>query len=96
MLTTVTGIGVQTLLGDVLDVLVEEFEAELGAIDESDPGERLRSTVDPVVPSMDDTDHVRLRQPLMEVRAQTPHDDRYAERFEAIDTERQSELEGTI
>ena len=68
MLTTVTGIGVQTLLGDLLDVLIEEFEAELGTIDESDPGERLRSTVDPVVSSAGDTDLVRLRQPLMEIR----------------------------
>jgi AcrR family transcriptional regulator len=86
----------ETLLGDFLGFLIEEFEAELDAIDDSDPGERLRRIVDLVLPSIDDPDHVRFRQTLMEIRAQTPHNERYGERFEAIDTKLQSELEATI
>ena len=86
----------ETLLGDFLDFLIEAFERELDDIDGSDPGEHLRLVADLVLPSAGDTEHIRFQQTLMEIRAQSPHRERYGERFEAIDAKLQSALEATI
>ncbi|MFB6207002.1 MAG: TetR/AcrR family transcriptional regulator [Haloglomus sp.] len=72
------------LLVEFLDWLVEEFTAEVDADSGADPEDRIRTLFALLVPGdEDDRDGIRLS--LLELRMRAPHDERFAERFGALD-----------
>jgi AcrR family transcriptional regulator len=75
------------LLGDFLEFVLDEFEAEVGADEGEDPESRLWSVVQLLLPPDLDEDEEarRLRTALFELRMQAPYDEAYADRFAATD-----------
>ncbi len=81
------------LLVDFLDWLVEEFAAAVGADATSDPAERIRTVFGMLVPG-DDDDGIRLS--LLDLRMRAPRDERFAQRFSALDERIQEEFEAAV
>ena len=75
------------LLGDFLEFVLDEFEAEVGADGDDDPESRLCDVVRLLLPPdlTDDEEARRLRTALFELRMQAPYDEAYADRFAATD-----------
>jgi len=75
------------LLGDFLEFVLDEFEAEVGADEDEDPESRLWGVVRLLLPPdlTDDEEARRLRTALFELRMQAPYDEGYADRFAATD-----------
>jgi AcrR family transcriptional regulator len=82
------------LLVDFLDWLVEEFAAEVGADPAGDPEDRVRDLFEMLVPEDDGTEGIRLS--LLELRMRAPRDERFAERFDALDDRVQAEFAAAI
>jgi AcrR family transcriptional regulator len=83
------------LLVDFLDWLVEEFAAEVEHDAAGDPEQRLRNVFELLVPvTSDDSDPIRLS--LLELRMRAPRDERFAERFAALDDRITSEFAAAI
>jgi AcrR family transcriptional regulator len=75
------------LLGDFLEFLLEEFEAEVDANEGADPEDRLWTVIELLLPSgIDENEEARAyRSAIFELRMRAPYDERYADRFGATD-----------
>ncbi|WP_254821180.1 TetR/AcrR family transcriptional regulator [Haloglomus halophilum] len=82
------------LLVDFLDWLVEEFASEVGADPAGNPEDRVRDLFGMLVPEDDGSEGIRLS--LLELRMRAPRDDRFAERFEALDERVREEFAAAI
>ncbi|MFB6073870.1 MAG: TetR/AcrR family transcriptional regulator [Haloarculaceae archaeon] len=82
------------LLNAFLEDLIERFEARL-ACEATDPRERLEAFLDAVFASAEgDTDEFPVA--LMELKAQAPYDERFRERFRALDETMRSVVAGAV
>jgi len=69
------------LLLDLLEFVLERYEATLPVVETDDADERLRALVDhALAPSMS-TERERFVAAMVELRAQATHDDRYRDHF---------------
>lgn len=75
----------EDLLEDFLQYLLDRFEAELTAIETEEPTARLHAVLDRLIPTDLDTDGLRFRRALLEIRSQAPYHDAYHEQFERSD-----------
>jgi len=75
------------LLGDFLEFILDEFEAEVDAEESEDPETRLWTVIELLLPpDLQGNDEARqLRTALFELRMQAPYDEAYADRFATTD-----------
>ena len=85
------------LLGDFLEFVLDEFEAEVDADESADPETRLWTVIQLLLPPDigEDEEARAYRTAIFELRMQAPYDERYADRFAATD-ERMTATIGAI
>jgi AcrR family transcriptional regulator len=75
----------EDLLEDFLVFLLDEFEAEVASIDETEPTERLAAVIDLLVPKDIDDEEIHFRRAVLEIRAQAPYHESYRKQIERSD-----------
>jgi AcrR family transcriptional regulator len=75
----------EELLVAFLDHLLEGLNDELDAIDELEPTDRIRATLDLLLPVSSNDEPFRFHHALIEIRVQTPYHGPYEARFEQLD-----------
>jgi AcrR family transcriptional regulator len=86
----------QELLVAYLDHLLEGLNEELDEIDELEPTERIRATIELLLPVSSSDEPFRFHHALIEIRVQTPYHEPYEERFERLDERLSTVLESAI
>jgi AcrR family transcriptional regulator len=88
----------EDLLGEFLGYLTDQFVAQVQAETAADAtaDERLRATLDLLVPTELEVADRRFRTALLELRLQAPYSETYAVRFEALDARLDSTFEAIL
>jgi AcrR family transcriptional regulator len=86
------------LLGDFLEFVLDEFEREVDAEGTEEPGARLWTVIELLLPPdvLEDEEALQLRTALFELRMQAPYDEAYADRFAATDGRMTAVFEGIL
>ena len=86
------------LLGDFLEFVLDEFEAEVDADEGADPESRLWTVVELLLPSDigEDEEARAYRTAIFELRMRAPYDERYAARFAATDERMTTTVESIL
>lgn len=75
----------EDLLEDFLVFLLDEFEAEVASIGETEPTERLAAVLDLLVPKDIDDEEMHFRRAVLEIRSQAPYHETYRKQIERSD-----------
>lgn len=86
----------EDLLVDFLDWLVEEFAMEVDADPVGGPEARIRSVFEMLVPPETDDRAEDIRLSLLDLRMRAPRDERFADRFDALDEQVAAEFESAV
>lgn len=86
----------EELLEDFLEYLLDQLQSELVDIEASDPHDELVSIVERLLPQDIDTEQMRFRRALHEIRSQAPYNEAFRERFRRSDEMIRSKLIETI
>jgi AcrR family transcriptional regulator len=86
----------EELLVAFLDHLLAELNDELDDIETLDPTDRIRATLDLLLPMSSNEEPFRFHHALIEIRVQTPYHEPYEERFERLDDRLSAVLETAI
>jgi AcrR family transcriptional regulator len=84
------------LLVAFLDHLLAGLNEELDDIESLDPTDRIRSTVELLLPVTPTTEPFRFHHALIEIRVQTPYHEPYKQRFRRLDERLSAVLETAI
>lgn len=76
---------IDDLVVDFIDYLLEQFDEWVATIRERPPAERLMAFVDWFLYGPGDDEQVSFHTAMLELRAQSPYNDRYRERLRAGD-----------
>jgi AcrR family transcriptional regulator len=86
----------QDLLGDFVGYLLNKLEDRLAELQMDGPSGHLQAILDLLLPRDIDTDGLRFRRALLEIRSQAPYHEEYHEHFERSDSIIIGELTATI
>lgn len=75
----------EELLEDFLEYLLDRLESELADVQPGDPREELLTVVEKLLPADIDTEEMRFRRALLEIRSQAPYNETYQEQFRRSD-----------
>jgi AcrR family transcriptional regulator len=75
----------EELLVAFLDHLLEGLNDELDAIDDLEPTDRIRATLELLLPVSSTDEPFRFHHALIEIRVQSPYHEPYEARFERLD-----------